>query len=237
LIFEDCPKCGHQVVLSPGKAARCESCGEPLASCEWCGKTLVGPDIAGHVAGAARLCKAHRAEADWESARLREFDTEEALTPPAGTPRALGARDYYEGLVRTVYSRKKDPEEELFPPEKRKHLDPNGEVARGWPERVIEAYRFYERAVMSRDNGTVGVFQWALDGQPLYVVQCDTDGSGGYLELYDADGSALGYARTRLSCPVWTSRAVVRRRAFTGDRDEVDERLVVAERRLGAALP
>ena len=125
----------------------------------------------------------------------------------------------------------------MFPPEKGKRLDPNGEAARGWPERVIEAYRFYERAVMSRDNGTVGVFQWAQDGQPLYVVQCDTDGSDGYLELYDADGAALGYARTRRSCPVWTSRAVVRRRAFTVDRDEVDEQSVDAEKRLGAAFP
>jgi hypothetical protein len=236
-IFEDCPKCGRQFVLSPGKAARCDSCGEHLAACEWCGKTIEGQDVTAHGPGTAWLCKKHRDEADWESDRLREFGTREALTPPPDTPRAVGARRHYESRIRDVFTEKKHPGDELFPFEKRTHVDSNPEAAQRYPRGVADAYRFYERAIMRRDHGTVGVFPWDFDGSPLYLVLCGTDGSDGFLELYDGDGSTLGYARTGSFCPVWTSRGVVRRRAFKGDRDEVDRQLVDAEKRLGGAGP
>jgi hypothetical protein len=237
LIFEDCPKCGHHVDLSPGKTARCESCGKSFASCESCGKTLEGPEVARHVPGAAWLCKQHREEANWESARLEEFGTEEALRPPADSPRALGTRRYYEIQIRDAFSKKKQTAEVLFAFGKRQRVDSSEAGARGWPERVVEAYRFYERAVMNRDNGTVGIFQWDFEGSPLYLAQCSTDGSDGYLEIYDVDGTALGYARTDWGCPAWTSKGAVRRRAFTGDRDEVDVQVADAVKRLRGDSP
>ncbi len=193
--------------------------------------------MAAHVIGAAWLCKQHREEADWESARLKEFATEEALRPLADTPRALSARRYYEGLVRDAFSKKKDPAEELFPLGQRQRVDSSEAVARRWPEPVIEAYRFYERAVMNRDNGTVGVFRWDFEGSSLYLVRCGTDGSDGYLEIYDADGTALGYARTDWGCPAWTSKGAVRRRAFTGDRDDVDLQVADAVKHLRGDHP
>ncbi|QEH38953.1 hypothetical protein OJF2_75630 [Aquisphaera giovannonii] len=92
MIFEDCPKCANRVVLSPGRLTHCDSCGQQLAACERCGATIGEPDVAGHAAGAAWLCERHRDEEGWESDRLREFATEDALRPPAETPRAIEAR-------------------------------------------------------------------------------------------------------------------------------------------------
>ncbi|QEH38952.1 hypothetical protein OJF2_75620 [Aquisphaera giovannonii] len=113
----------------------------------------------------------------------------------------------------------------------------NDDGPQGTPRAVLDALRFYERAVTDRDNGSVGLFAWELDGSPLYLVRCTTDGSDGFLEVYDRDGSALGFARTYESCPVWTSRGVVRRRAFVGDHDEVDDQLADAAKRFAGAGP
>src|SRR5439155_5569474 len=71
------------------------------------------------------------------------------------------------------------------------------------PQPVFEAYGFYDRGVMERDFGSVSVHRWQVDGADLYVVRCTTDGSDGWVELYDADGTPLAYARTEYDWPAW----------------------------------
>ena len=235
LIFESCPKCAHRIALSPGKETRCKSCGERLAACERCGRLLEGPEVTGQEPDGVWLCKAHRDVTRWEDDRLREFATQEALTLPADTPRAAGSRQHFEDQIREVYSRKKAPSEELFLREKRSQIKP-GNRDEVHPKNVIEAYLFYERAVEDRDNGSVALFRWNFNGKDLHLVRCSTDGSNGFLEIYDADGTPLGFARTDWDCPVWSSKGIVRRRTFVGDQDEVDAELPKARRRLGSSM-
>lgn len=232
-IFDDCPKCSRKVVLAPGGAVKCPGCGERLAACGYCGQILVGAEVVHKdAAGQLWLCPKHHAEEQWETACLREFDGPEGRTPPPDSPRALAARRLYESRVQEVFRRDRSAREELFPYEASIRPGRNPPAAEPLPAAVVESYSFYERAVMKRDNGCVDVYRWELEGKPLYLVYCDTDGSDGWVELYDADGTVLGYARTDWDCPVWTAKGVARRRAFIGDRDETDEELAKAVKRL-----
>lgn len=85
---------------------------------------------------------------------------------------------------------------------------------------------------MDEDWGSVDIHRWELNGKPLYVVRTDTDGSDGWLELYDADGTALGYGRTDWSWPVWAAKGDVRRSVFGDDPPGMREKLAEEVNRL-----
>jgi hypothetical protein len=174
------------------------------------------------------LCDVHRTWDHWMAGRLREFDTPEANTPPPDSPRAIAARHQYGEKVRQVLARGEYVSEALFPyGGELKMDDPSREV----PTTVGAAHAFYTKAVTDQDFGSVRVHVWELDGAALYLVRCVTDGSDGWLELYGADGTPLGYARTDWGCPVWKCLAV-RRAAFAGDSPEVRHELAAAVQRL-----
>lgn len=229
MAFEDCPRCGQRVGLSPGHETRCPGCGERLAACGRCGKLLAGADIAyKDNTGELWVCAEHHADEDWEAAQLREFAGPDGMRPPPDTPRAVAARAWYERLVRDVYAARREPQDALFT----KNEEVGKEARATLPPAVAEAHQFYWRALVERDIGSVHVYRPVIAGAAGYVVRGTTDGSDGFLELFDADGTPLGYARTELECPVWVPKGVARRRVFVGDRDETDAKLTEAVARL-----
>jgi len=233
IVGDPCPSCRRPVTLRPGQEARCPGCGARLAACGRCGKWLAGPDLAaGEKVGESWFCPEHRAEEAWERGQIREFDSPTGRALPAETPRSTEARRLIEADVHAFHAAPGADRESPF-------ADPLPIHPRRWehdiaalPASVKEAYGFYFRAVLERDNGTPSVHRRDLAGRPCYLVRCSTDGAGGFLELFDDDGTPLGHARTEWDCPAWTSRGLTRRRAFAGDRDEVDDRVAEAVRRL-----
>jgi hypothetical protein len=91
---------------------------------------------------------------------------------------------------------------------------------------------------MDRDNGGAYLYRWELSRRPFYLLRCTTDGSDGWLELYDGDGTPLGYARTDWDCPVWKPKGLVRPSALTGDDPpDLKRELVQAALRLRGSDP
>jgi hypothetical protein len=221
----NCPRCGRNAWVSPGREMRCTACGERLAGCAYCGALLAGEQIQMDPTGRYPLCPEHQRAAVWEGKQLRLFATPEYTTPPPDTPRALAARRLYETRIREALLGKQDVSETLFAERddeapQRKGLDPTG-----LPQAVVEARAFYHRAWVKRNNGGVALFRWEMEGRPFYLVRVDSDGSDGWLELYDGDGTPLGYARTEWDWPGWRSRGAIRMRVFMGDPDPAEEQL------------
>jgi hypothetical protein len=171
------------------------------------------------------LCPEHQREAIWEEKQLGLFATPEFTTPPPDTPRALAARRLYETRIREARLGKQDVSETLFAEREDGAPHRKGLDSTGLPQAVAEARTFYDRAWVERNNGTVTVFRWDLEGRPFYLVRVDSAGSDGWLELYDGDGTPLGYARTAWDWPAWRSRGAIRMRVFTGDPDPAEEQL------------
>lgn len=227
-IFDECPRCQQRFSISPGGETTCPGCEVRLAACGACGELLVDADIVHRdSSGKVWLCAKHHEEEVWEAACLKEFDQPEANTPPPQTKRAQAARQHYEARIRAVLQRDESVDEVVFT--EATDISPHRPNTVPLPESVQEAYRFYDRGVMQRDFGGVRVHGWTVDGAKLYVVRCTTDGSDGWVELYDADGTALGYARTDWDWPAWKARGPVRRCVFDG---EVDPELSAEVKRL-----
>src|SRR5262249_25945948 len=90
---------------------------------------------------------------------------------------------------------------------------PEGYVAA--PASVLEACGFYFLNVLKRDFGSVYVFQANADGTETFGILATTDGDDAYLEVYGAQGEALGAAllgRSQRRVD-WTEVGTVRRRA------------------------
>jgi hypothetical protein len=221
----NCPKCSGNVWVSPGQETHCATCGERLAGCNHCGALLAGEQIQMDPTGRFPLCPEHQREAVWEEKQMRLFATPEYTTPPPDTPRALAARRFYETRIREALLGKQDVGETFFAERDEvaphsKGLDPTG-----LPHTVVEAHAFYHQAWVKRDNGSAAVFRWDLEGRPFYLVRVDSNGSDGWLELYDGDGTPLGYARTEWDWPGWQSRGAIRTRVFVGDPDPAEQQL------------
>jgi hypothetical protein len=223
VIWDDCPLCGQDLSISPGQSLECSGCGNLLAACADCGAWVTG-DAIHQSDGGDYLCSEHFADRQWQSEQLKQFAQADASVDPS--PRSVAAQKLFESKVRETYASKGWPAEVLFEPAGSHKPD------QAVPTAVTDAYRFYERAVMQNDFGWVGIFRWDLDDSPIFIVRCDSDGSDGWLEIYDADGTPLGYARTDWDCPVWTSRNKVRRRTMAGDPDETDRQMPAAVNRL-----
>src|SRR5256885_8746593 len=71
----------------------------------------------------------------------------------------------------------------------------------GIPEPVLEAHDFYNK---NCDNwGGAVIFNIKVEGRETYVVYVTTDGDGGWVEIFDKDGSSLGAARTYIELMSW----------------------------------
>jgi hypothetical protein len=226
VIWDDCPICGRRLTISPSQCVECGGCGNRVAACGWCGDWTTGKDIHEYPTG-HYLCAEHYAEEQWRTDQLNRFAEATAEDRVQESPRSLAARELFESRIRATYASNRWPSEELFTPEVAQRPD-----QASFPATVSEAYRFYERTVMDNDFGCVDIFRWELDDSPVFIVRCEDDGGRGWLELYDSDGTPLGYARTDQDCPVWTLRNIVRRRTMVGDRDETDRLLPDAVKRL-----
>lgn len=89
------------------------------------------------------------------------------------------------------------------------------------PAPVREAFDFYRERVEAEDMGAVRVARVAVDGSDAYVVRTTTDGDDGWIELFDADGTPLGAARTYIELLSFGETASVR--AFTSDFEFPDD--------------
>jgi hypothetical protein len=233
-----CPRCGQRVELHWGQDQRCPGCEERLAACGYCGEPLAGAAVAHKDQnGRQWLCAEHYEQEQREAESLREFETPEAQAPPPESARAVAARRHYEEQIREVLAHGRFPSEELFGESAELPMSDPPDAPPEAPQNVLDAYRFYEQAVMEQDWGSVRVYPWELQGTALYVVRCTTDGSDGWVELYDADGTALGCARTDWDCPVWKPRGVIRKAVFGEDDPEVRKELAEAVTRLRGDHP
>ncbi|MBC8137636.1 MAG: hypothetical protein H8F28_17280, partial [Fibrella sp.] len=156
------------------------------------------------------LCAEHHADDKWVGERLAEYRAPAANTPPPSTAQAVAARAEYEKRLASCIERGVYPDKELFVEE-----NAVSETAlKTLPPGVNEAYQFYTRTVTDGDFGSAQVYLWQVSGKPIYIVLCTTDGSDGWVEVYDAHGKPLGCATTDDYKPTWTTKGVARRRVW-----------------------
>ena len=74
-----------------------------------------------------------------------------------------------------------------------------------YPENFVKSYRFYSQNVGEADFGSVWNFIVTIDRQRIFTTRVTTDGSDGWLEIYDAGGNNLGAARTDCNKIAWRS--------------------------------
>jgi hypothetical protein len=210
-----CPNCSGSVVITPGGERYCDACGTFCVACGVCSRVLPGRDTDFEDPSFnIHLCPEHPEMEDWTEVCTRAFATPEYNVPPPETGRAKAARDLYDASVAEVVANGDEftrvlftYEDDLKPGFSRWKLD-------RLPESVREAYGFYELAVLINDWGSVFVYQWELDGKPVFVVYVRTDGDDGWAELYDANGSPLGYARLKGSVAAWKTKGAIRTDCF-----------------------
>ncbi|MEO0646334.1 MAG: hypothetical protein AAFZ17_09315 [Cyanobacteria bacterium J06650_10] len=72
------------------------------------------------------------------------------------------------------------------------------------PEAVKDAYTYYFERVTKEDLGATKVYQLPYNqSNYIYVIKVSTDGSDGWLEVYDCFGQEIGTARTYLELICW----------------------------------
>ncbi|MFN6474789.1 hypothetical protein [Nostoc sp. DedQUE07] len=84
------------------------------------------------------------------------------------------------------------------------------------PDSFWEAYNFYKNTIEAADIGSVFGLRITIQGEDTLAVRVITDGSDGWLEVFDRLGNNLGAART-LGCRVppgsgiaWRATNVIR---------------------------
>ncbi len=81
----------------------------------------------------------------------------------------------------------------------------------GMPQAVLDAYDYYTTNVMEQDWGTVHSVTLLVGEHITFSIYVETDGSDGWLEIYDIEGALLGAARTELGNVAWGEQGEIRR--------------------------
>jgi hypothetical protein len=82
------------------------------------------------------------------------------------------------------------------------------------PSSVWESYRFYSENVTGKDWGKAYGLRITIEGQDTLIVRTVTDGSDGWLEVFDNEGNYLAAARTDGDGIAWRSQDQVRSYGF-----------------------
>jgi hypothetical protein len=86
------------------------------------------------------------------------------------------------------------------------------------PSSVWESYRFYSENVTKQDWGTAYGLRVTIEGQDTLIVRTTTDGSNGWLEVFDTQGNYLAAARTTSDSIAWRSLGQIRGYVLGGTR-------------------
>ena len=86
----------------------------------------------------------------------------------------------------------------------------NEETRIGIPQNILDAHDFYRRKVEAEDYGSVFVFKEIIQNRDVFVVEVGTEGSRGWLELFDEYGQSLGAARTAVERIAWREVDIIR---------------------------
>jgi hypothetical protein len=78
------------------------------------------------------------------------------------------------------------------------------------PQSVLDAYDFYVNSVEAGDYGSAWAFKEIFQDLDTYVVEVGTDGSDGWLEVFDQDGQSIGAARTSQERLAWGETSTIR---------------------------
>jgi hypothetical protein len=73
----------------------------------------------------------------------------------------------------------------------------------GMPEPMLSAYDYYHGHIVAKDLGSVYGVTLLVGEQITFAIVVTTDGSDGWLEVYDIEGQLLGAARTCLDKLLW----------------------------------
>ncbi|MCU0551808.1 MAG: hypothetical protein MUC48_20905 [Leptolyngbya sp. Prado105] len=85
------------------------------------------------------------------------------------------------------------------------------------PQSVLDAYDYYVAEVEAADWGTVSATIEKIQNQEVLAITVTTDGSDGWVELFDLEGKQLGAARTLEEWTAWGNINEIR--AFTQTSD------------------
>ncbi len=113
-----------------------------------------------------------------------------------------------------AYLDESDPNNKRYPREKELgdkaiHLDRRKKWT-ALPRAVRAAVEYYFDRVEAQDRGWASVYRVPTDHGKTYAVRVTTDGSGGWIEVYDLKGHLLGAGRTYLELIAWAPRKEVR---------------------------
>jgi hypothetical protein len=86
----------------------------------------------------------------------------------------------------------------------------NEENRIGISQNILDAHDFYLRKVEADDYGSVSVFREIIQNRDVFVVEVGTEGSRGWLELFDEYGQSLGAARTAAERIAWREIDIIR---------------------------
>lgn len=78
------------------------------------------------------------------------------------------------------------------------------------PAPVAQAQAYYDERVQQQDWGTVRSYRVAIEETLTYAIYVTTDGDDGWLEIYAADGTLLGAARTYIEVIGWADVGFIR---------------------------
>jgi hypothetical protein len=78
------------------------------------------------------------------------------------------------------------------------------------PLSVWESYQFYDENVTQQDWGNVYGLRVTIEGKDTFIIRTTTDGSDGWLEVFDGEGNYLASARMDGSNIAWRSSAEIR---------------------------
>jgi hypothetical protein len=86
----------------------------------------------------------------------------------------------------------------------------NAETRIGIPQSILDAHDFYCLKVETEDYGSVFVFKEIIQNRDVFVVEVGTEGSRGWLELFDECGQSLGSAITAAERLAWREIDIIR---------------------------
>jgi hypothetical protein len=80
----------------------------------------------------------------------------------------------------------------------------------GIPQNILDAHDFYRLKVEAEDYGSVFVFKEIIQNRDVFVVEVGTEGSRGWIELFDEYGQSLGAAITAAERLAWREVDIIR---------------------------
>jgi hypothetical protein len=86
----------------------------------------------------------------------------------------------------------------------------NEENRIGIPQNILDAHDFYRLKVEAEDYGSVFVFKEIIQTRDVFVVEVVTEGSRGWIELFDEYGQSLGAAITAAERLAWREIDIIR---------------------------